>query len=38
MPGVDACGDALGAGGNDTAVRDYRDVVMGWVVSGYRFG
>lgn len=29
---------ALGAGGNDTAVRDYRDVVMGWVVSGYRFG
>ncbi|WP_288413354.1 class III extradiol ring-cleavage dioxygenase [uncultured Sphingomonas sp.] len=29
---------ALGAGGNGPAVRDYRDVVMGWVVSGYRFG
>jgi 4,5-DOPA dioxygenase extradiol len=29
---------ALGAGGADPAVRDYRDVVMGWVVSGYRFG
>lgn len=29
---------ALGAGGGDDAVRDYRDVVMGWVVSGYRFG
>ncbi len=29
---------ALGAGGDDAAVRDYRDVVMGWVVSGYRFG
>ena len=28
----------LGAGGEDMAVRDYRDVVMGWVVSGYRFG
>ena len=29
---------ALGAGGGDAAQRDYRDVVMGWVVSGYRFG
>lgn len=29
---------ALGAGGDDAAARDYRDVVMGWVVSGYRFG
>jgi aromatic ring-opening dioxygenase catalytic subunit (LigB family) len=29
---------ALGAGGDDAAVRDYRDVVLGWVVSGYRFG
>lgn len=29
---------ALGAGGDGPAVRDYRDVVMGWVVSGYRFG
>lgn len=29
---------ALGAGGEGAAVRDYRDVVMGWVVSGYRFG
>lgn len=29
---------ALGAGGEDAAVRDYRDEVMGWVVSGYRFG
>jgi 4,5-DOPA dioxygenase extradiol len=29
---------ALGAGGDDAAVRDYRDTVMGWVVSGYRFG
>jgi aromatic ring-opening dioxygenase catalytic subunit (LigB family) len=29
---------ALGAGGEDAAVRDYRDTVMGWVVSGYRFG
>ena len=29
---------ALGAGGDDAAARDYRDVVLGWVVSGYRFG
>lgn len=29
---------ALGAGGEDAAVCDYRDVVLGWVVSGYRFG
>ncbi|MEH3159346.1 MAG: class III extradiol ring-cleavage dioxygenase [Sphingomonas taxi] len=29
---------ALGAGGDDAAVRDYRDVVMGWAVSGFRFG
>lgn len=29
---------ALGAGGDDAATCDYRDVVMGWVVSGYRFG
>jgi aromatic ring-opening dioxygenase catalytic subunit (LigB family) len=29
---------ALGAGGDGPAVCDYRDVVMGWVVSGYRFG
>ncbi|MET3760568.1 aromatic ring-opening dioxygenase catalytic subunit (LigB family) [Sphingomonas sp. UYEF23] len=29
---------ALGAGGEDAAICDYRDVVMGWVVSGYRFG
>lgn len=29
---------ALGAGGDDPAARDYRDTVMGWVVSGYRFG
>lgn len=29
---------ALGAGGDGRAVRDYRDTVMGWVVSGYRFG
>jgi aromatic ring-opening dioxygenase catalytic subunit (LigB family) len=28
---------ALGAGGDDAAVRNYRDTVMGWVVSGYRF-
>lgn len=29
---------ALGAGGDDTAVRDHRSSVMGWTVSGYRFG
>ena len=29
---------ALGAGGDDGAVRAYRDTVMGWTVSGYRFG
>jgi aromatic ring-opening dioxygenase catalytic subunit (LigB family) len=29
---------ALGAGGADAAVRDYDDHVMGWAVSGYRFG
>jgi aromatic ring-opening dioxygenase catalytic subunit (LigB family) len=29
---------ALGAGADDAAVRDYRDVVMGWAVSGFRFG
>lgn len=29
---------ALGAGGQGPAVRDYRDTVLGWVVSGYRFG
>ncbi|MEP9401115.1 class III extradiol ring-cleavage dioxygenase [Sphingomonas sp. VNH70] len=29
---------ALGAGGEDRAVCDYRDTVLGWVVSGYRFG
>ncbi|MFA5962926.1 MAG: class III extradiol ring-cleavage dioxygenase [Sphingomonas sp.] len=29
---------ALGAGTDDTAVQDYRDMVMGWVVSAYRFG
>ena len=29
---------ALGAGGEDGAVRDYRDHVIGWAVSGYRFG
>ncbi len=29
---------ALGAGGDDPATCDYRDTVMGWVVSGYRFG
>lgn len=29
---------ALGAGGGEPAARDYRDTVMGWVVSGYRFG
>ena len=29
---------ALGAGGDDPAVCDYRDHVIGWTVSGYRFG
>jgi aromatic ring-opening dioxygenase catalytic subunit (LigB family) len=29
---------ALGAGGDDAAVRDHRSDVMGWIVSGYRFG
>ncbi|MES2097144.1 MAG: class III extradiol ring-cleavage dioxygenase [Pseudomonadota bacterium] len=29
---------ALGAGGDDPAVRDYADTVLGWAVSGYRFG
>ncbi|WP_066794550.1 DODA-type extradiol aromatic ring-opening family dioxygenase [Sphingomonas soli] len=29
---------ALGAGGDDAAVCDYRDQVMGWAVSGFRFG
>ena len=29
---------ALGAGGDDIAVCDYRDRVMGWAVSGFRFG
>jgi aromatic ring-opening dioxygenase catalytic subunit (LigB family) len=29
---------ALGAGGDDRAVCDYRDHVMGWSISGYRFG
>jgi len=29
---------ALGAGGDGPAVRDYRDHVLGWTVSGYRFG
>ncbi|AJP71823.1 DODA-type extradiol aromatic ring-opening family dioxygenase [Sphingomonas hengshuiensis] len=29
---------ALGAGGADPARCDYRDHVMGWTVSGYRFG
>jgi aromatic ring-opening dioxygenase catalytic subunit (LigB family) len=29
---------ALGAGGDDAAIRDYRDHVLGWAVSGYRFG
>ncbi len=29
---------ALGAGADDPALCDYRDTVMGWVVSGYRFG
>ena len=29
---------ALGAGADDAALCDYRDVVMGWAVSGFRFG
>jgi aromatic ring-opening dioxygenase catalytic subunit (LigB family) len=29
---------ALGAGGEDVATCDYRDVVIGWAVSAYRFG
>ena len=29
---------ALGAGGDDVAVCDYRDHVLGWAVSGFRFG
>jgi 4,5-DOPA dioxygenase extradiol len=29
---------ALGAGGDDPAVCDYRDHVLGWAVSGFRFG
>lgn len=29
---------ALGAGGSDMAIRDFRDHVLGWTVSGYRFG
>lgn len=29
---------AIGAGGDSQAVRDYRDTVLGWIVSGYRFG
>ena len=29
---------ALGAGGDDPATQDYHDTVMGWTVSGYRFG
>lgn len=29
---------ALGAGGEGPAMRDYRDVVMGWAVSAFRFG
>ena len=29
---------AIGAGGDDAAICEYRDVVLGWVVSGYRFG
>lgn len=29
---------ALGAGGDDPAICDYRDRVLGWAVSGYRFG
>ncbi|WP_188065391.1 DODA-type extradiol aromatic ring-opening family dioxygenase [Sphingobium sp. KCTC 72723] len=29
---------ALGAGGDDVAICDHRSSVMGWTVSGYRFG
>ena len=29
---------ALGAGGSDVAVRDHHSEVLGWAVSGYRFG
>ncbi len=29
---------ALGAGGDDPATLDHRSEVMGWTVSGYRFG
>ena len=29
---------ALGAGGDGVAARDYSDVVLGWAISGYRFG
>ncbi|AIT05718.1 aromatic ring-opening dioxygenase LigA [Sphingomonas taxi] len=29
---------ALGAGGEAAAVCDYRDVVLGWAVTAYRFG
>ncbi|MES2988973.1 MAG: class III extradiol ring-cleavage dioxygenase, partial [Pseudomonadota bacterium] len=29
---------ALGAGGDGPAVCDYRDHVLGWAVSGFRFG
>jgi aromatic ring-opening dioxygenase catalytic subunit (LigB family) len=29
---------ALGAGGDDAAVHDFAGNVMGWAVSGYRFG
>jgi len=29
---------ALGAGGRDAAVRDHASTVLGWAVSGYRFG
>ncbi len=29
---------ALGAGGDGAAVQAFRDTVMGWTVSGYRFG
>lgn len=29
---------ALGAGGDDPAALDHRSIVLGWTVSGYRFG
>jgi aromatic ring-opening dioxygenase catalytic subunit (LigB family) len=29
---------ALGAGGGEAAVRDHQSSVLGWAVSGYRFG